>query len=240
MAARDVCAMPQDPAAPKRRLLYGRQQGHKLRKHQQHLLETLLPKLEVAAADEVEIAPQSLFEHRPEAVFLEIGFGGGEHLVARAGQNPDCGYIGAEPFVNGIAKILASIESQGLSNIRLHHGDARDIMEHLPDGSIAGVYLLYPDPWPKKRHNKRRFVNRENLRELHRIMKPEAQFLFASDITDYVRWTLAMCESHGGFTWTAERPGDWRTAPEGWPGTRYEAKAVREGRVPHYLTFCKS
>lgn len=232
--------MAQDPASPKRRLLYGRQQGHKLRKHQQHLLETLLPKLEVPVPDEGLIDPHGLFEQKPELVFLEIGFGGGEHLTARAGQHPNRGYIGAEPFVNGVAKILASIESQELSNIRLHHGDARDIMERLPDGTIAGVYLLYPDPWPKKRHNKRRFVNPQTLSELHRIMKPGAELLFASDITDYVRWTLAMVERHGGFAWTAEGPNDWRTAPEGWPGTRYEAKALREGRTAHYLTFCRS
>ncbi len=231
--------MSDKAADPKRRLLYGRQQGHKLRKHQQHLLNTLLPTLQVDLPSEGQIQPTALFGDEPREVFLEIGFGGGEHLIARAGQNPDKGFIGAEPFVNGVAKILASIEAGGPGNIRLHHGDARDLMERLPDASIAGVYLLYPDPWPKKRHNKRRFVNDENIRQLHRILQPGAKLLFASDITDYVRWTLGKMARHGGFQWTAERPGDWRNAPDGWPGTRYEAKAFREGRRAHYLHFCK-
>jgi len=232
--------MADNTADPKRRLLYGRQQGHKLRKHQQHLLDSLLPKIQVAPPGDGTIDPAALFDGQPADVFLEIGFGGGEHLIARAGQNPDRGFVGAEPFVNGVAKILASIETTGLSNIRLHFGDARDIIERFPDQSIAGAYLLYPDPWPKKRHNKRRFVNEENIRQLHRILKPGAPFLFASDITDYVRWTLGRMLRHGGFDWTAQCKDDWTTAPEGWPGTRYEAKAFREGRRAHYLHFCKS
>ncbi len=232
--------MPDKTADPKRRLLYGRQQGHKLRKHQQHLLDTLLPKLQIAGPGDSAIDPAALFDGPPADVFLEIGFGGGEHLISRAGQNPDRGFVGAEPFVNGVAKILAGIETTGLTNIRLHFGDARDIIERFPDQSIAGTYLLYPDPWPKKRHNKRRFVNEENIRQLHRILKPGAPFLFASDIPDYVRWTLGRMLRHGGFEWTAECKDDWTKAPEGWPGTRYEAKAFREGRRAHYLHFCKS
>lgn len=231
--------MSETPPAPKRRLLYGRQQGHKLRKHQQHLLETVLPKLQIDLPRSGQIAPDTLFGDVPEAVVLEIGFGGGEHLAARARQRPGTGFIGAEPFVNGVAKIVATIAAEELHNIRLHHGDARDLMECLPDGSLNGIYLLYPDPWPKKRHNKRRFVNDENIRQFHRILAPGAAVVFASDITDYVRWTLSAFQRHGGFQWTAERPGDWRTAPEGWPGTRYEAKAFREGRRAHYLEFCK-
>lgn len=231
--------MPETSADPKRRLLYGRQQGHKLRKHQQQLLETLLPELQVILPQDGQMRTTDMFAYAPEAVYLEIGFGGGEHLTARASQNPDAGYIGAEPFVNGVAKILASIETSGLQNIRLHHGDARDVMERLPDNSIAGAYLLYPDPWPKKRHNKRRFVNEENIDQLHRILAPGAKLLFASDITDYVRWTLSKLTRHGGFQWTAESPHHWRTEPEGWPGTRYEAKAFRQGRRAHYLEFCK-
>lgn len=232
--------MPDETADRKRRLLYGRQQGHKLRKGQKDLLETLLPKLQVPVPAEGAIEPATLFEHSPAEVFLEIGFGGGEHLIARAGRHPERGFIGAEPFVNGVAKILAGIEATGLTNVRLHFGDARDIIEQLPDRSLAGIYLLYPDPWPKKRHNKRRFVNEDNLRQLHRILKPGAPFLFASDITDYVRWTLGRVLRHGGFQWTAEGKADWTTAPAGWPGTRYEAKAFREGRRAHYLHFCKS
>ena len=232
--------MTQDHQQPRKRLLYGRQQGHKLRARQQELLDTLLPQLAVELPDAGPIDPQSLFEFHPASIFLEIGFGGGEHLAARAGEHSERGYLGAEPFVNGMAKILSAIETQKLTNIRLHHGDARELLECLPDSSIAGVYLLYPDPWPKKRHNKRRFVNPENVRALHRVMKTGAEFLFASDIPDYVRWTMTHVARHGGFAWTAERPGDWRDPPAGWPGTRYEAKAFREGRRAHYLTFRKS
>ncbi|MEM8688007.1 MAG: tRNA (guanosine(46)-N7)-methyltransferase TrmB [Pseudomonadota bacterium] len=232
--------MSQDNRQPRTRLLYGRQQGHKLRARQRELLDTLLPQLAIELPETGTLDPQSLYEDRPASVFLEIGFGGGEHLAARAAEHPDRGYLGAEPFVNGMAKILSAIDDQKLKNIRLHHGDAREVLDCLPDASISGLFLLYPDPWPKKRHNKRRFVNPDNIRAFHRILKPGAEFLFASDITDYVRWTLAHMAQHGGFAWTAERPGDWRTPPEGWPGTRYEAKALREGRTAHYLTFRKS
>ncbi len=232
--------MTQDNQHPKKRLLYGRQQGHKLRARQQEFLDTLLPQLAIELPETGPLDPQGLFENRPASIFLEVGFGGGEHLAARAAEHPAHGYLGAEPFVNGMAKILSAIDDHKLQNIRLHHGDAREVLDCLPDASISGVFLLYPDPWPKKRHNKRRFVNPDNIRTFHRIMKPGAEFLFASDITDYVRWTLAHMAQYGGFTWTAERPGDWRTPPAGWPGTRYEAKAKREGRKAHYLTFRKS
>ncbi len=232
--------MPDTSSAPKRRLLYGRQQGHKLRKNQQALFDTLLPGLSVGDESGQPIDPVAVFDGAVDGVFLEIGFGGGEHLIARAQQNPARGFIGAEPFVNGVAKILAAIETSETRNIRLHHGDARDIIERLPDQSISGAYLLYPDPWPKKRHNKRRFVNEENIDQLHRILRPGGHFMFASDIPDYVRWTLGRMLRSGGFTWTAESKKDWAEPPEGWPGTRYEAKALREGRRAHYLHFCKS
>ncbi len=223
----------------RKRVLFGRNQLRKLRKRQQQLMRELLPRVQATPGDRRLADPPSLFEHNPKDVFLEIGFGAGEHLADLAVRHPANGYMGAEPFVNGMAKMLSRIERQSIDNIRLYHGDARDLIEELANCSIAGVFLLYPDPWIKKRHNKRRFVSQENLSELHRILRPGAEFFFASDITDYVCWTLKHMAQHGGFTWTAEEPADWRNPPCGWPGTRYEAKAIREGRRGHYLRFRK-
>ncbi|MEM7427282.1 MAG: tRNA (guanine(46)-N(7))-methyltransferase TrmB [Pseudomonadota bacterium] len=229
--------MSEESGKPRKRLLYGRQHGHRLRARQERLMRDLLPQL---AADPVKIGRSGLsacFNPLPDRVFLEIGFGGGEHLAARSAACPQDGFIGAEPYLNGVAKLLSEIDESSVRNIRILHGDARDLIDALPDGSIDGAFLLYPDPWPKKRHHKRRFVSPENLAGLHRILRPGATFLFASDIEDYVSWTLRHVLDHGGFRWQAEGPDDWRRPPEGWPGTRYEAKALREGRRPHYLSF---
>lgn len=231
--------MNETSAPQRKRLLYGRTQGHKLREGQQRLLESLLPEIQVRPDNPQLSNPIELFSHRPEKIFLEVGFGGGEHLAHQACEHPEYGYVGAEPFINGIAKLLSQIESQSINNVRPYLGDARDIIEQLGDDSIASVFLLYPDPWSKKRHNKRRFVNQDNLQQLHRILQPRGEFFFASDITDYVRWTLAHIQQHGGFEWTAESATDWRTLPVEWPSTRYEAKAFREGRTGHYLRFRK-
>ena len=225
---------------PRKRLLYGRQHGHKLSPRQQRLMDELLP--EISASPE-RIAAKGLracFDPLPERVFLEIGFGGGEHLAARAGSSPEDGFIGAEPYLNGVAKLLARIEDEQFRNVRVLHGDARDLIEAMPEESVSGTFLLYPDPWPKTRHHKRRFVSKDNLEQLHRIMKPGAEFFFASDIESYVSWTLVHVLAHGGFQWTADSPRDWREPPPGWPGTRYEAKALREGRKPHYLRFVRT
>lgn len=203
-------------------------------------MEELLPS---TSAEPEKIAASGLsacFDPVPEHVFLEIGFGGGEHLAARAGADPKSGFIGAEPYLNGVAKLLSQIKDTELTNMRLLHGDARDLLEALPDSSISGAFLLYPDPWPKTRHHKRRFVSNDNLIQLHRILKPGSEFFFASDIESYVSWTLQHVSDHGGFKWRAESPADWRDAPNGWPGTRYEAKALREGRKPHYLRFVRT
>ena len=200
--------------------LFGRQQGHKLRQRQQDLIDNRLPQLRVAPGDAELSAPGSLFDPAVSELFLEIGFGGGEHLAAEAAKNPGNGYLGAEPFVNGIAKLLSQIEDQSLDNIRIYPGDARLLLDSLPDQCVTGIFLLYPDPWPKKRHNKRRFVNRENLDQFHRILVPSGFFLFASDIEDYVDWTLFHLSQHGGFTWQAECAEDWRTPPAGWLSTR--------------------
>jgi tRNA (guanine-N7-)-methyltransferase len=229
--------MTEDWGNQERRVLYGRRQGHKLKGRQADLMARLLPLLQVDLQSSDCAAPQHLFTPVAEEVWLEIGFGGGEHLAASASANPATGIIGAEPFINGIAKLLAEIEDRKLCNVRIHPEDARDLLDRLGAQTISRIFLLYPDPWPKKRHNKRRFIARDNLQRLHKVLKPGGIFLFASDIPDYVRWTLFEIMAHGGFEWCAARPDDWRLPPKGWPGTRYEAKALREGRVPVYLTF---
>jgi len=218
---------------------YGRRKSRPLKPRQQRLAEELLPALRVAA-DEARLgAPGTLFSPPRERVALEIGFGGGEHLARLAEERPDWGFIGAEPFLNGVAKLLVAIAEKGLENIRIHDGDARKMLPHIGDETLDAVYLLYPDPWPKKRHHKRRFVNQQSLDEIHRILKPGGVFFFASDIPHYAGWTLEHVFRHGGLEWLAERADDWRTPPAGWRPTRYEQKALRAGRRPHYLLFEK-
>ena len=208
---------------------YGRRKGHALRRHHSELIDELLPGLRIdLAAPLAGLAPP---------VHLEIGFGGGEHLAHQAELHPDVRFIGAEPFVNGVAKLLVFIEAKRLQNVSVHAGDVRELFELLPDQSLERIYLLYPDPWPKTRHHRRRLVSQENLQQLHRLLKPGGQFLFASDIDHYVQWTLLETRKASGFTWLAESAADWRQPFSDWVETRYEAKAKREGRVPIYLTF---
>jgi tRNA (guanine-N7-)-methyltransferase len=223
------------PDAP--RAFFGRRKGHRLRQHQAELFDTLLPRLAVDLAAPAPPDLATLFAPAVSAVQLEIGFGGGEHLIAQAQAAPDVGFIGCEPFVNGMAKALAAIDALGLRNIRLHFGDAVDLLAWLPRGSLARVSLLYPDPWPKRRHWKRRFVQTERLADIARLLAPGGAFHFASDIPGYAAWTLERAIRCGALTWTAERADDWRRPWAGFVGTRYEAKAVREGRTPCYLVF---
>lgn len=217
--------------------LYGRRKGPRLRAHQAGLVDNLLPKLRVDPGNAKTTQPGELFAAGICKVWLEVGFGGGEHLAWQASNNPDIGMLGCEPFINGIAKLLTAIENDGLANIRIFDGDARELLPGLDDGVIERVFVLFPDPWPKRRHHKRRFINQDTLSELHRVMKPGSQLRIASDINDYIRWTLFAIRRHGGFEWLAETAGDWRERPCDWPPTRYEAKAVREGRTPCYLKF---
>jgi tRNA (guanine-N7-)-methyltransferase len=168
---------------------------------------------------------------------LEIGFGGGERLAYLAERHPDTLFLGAEHFVNGVAKLLALIEAKNLGNIRIHDGDARDLFERLPAASLDHVDIPYPDPWPKARHHKRRLVNQETLGELHRLLRPDGRLTVATDISDYAAWTLLQVRAHGGFEWFASRSADWRVPPDEWVPTRYEVKAVAAGRVPIYLQF---
>jgi tRNA (guanine-N7-)-methyltransferase len=169
-------------------------------------------------------------------VWLEIGFGGGEHMVHMAGLNPQIGLVGCEPFVNGVAMLLGKIRRADVDNLAVHPGDVRDLFDVLPAQSISKVFLNYPDPWPKKRHHRRRFVTQEHLVPLHRVMKQGAELRVATDIKDYVRQTLEEVPK-AGFEWLAQGPTDWREPWDDWISTRYEQKALREDRTPHYLTF---
>jgi tRNA (guanine-N7-)-methyltransferase len=216
---------------------FGRRAGQSLRRNHTRLVAELLPELRLSDDPAALAEPDRLFGRVVKEVWLEIGFGGGEHLAWQAAHNPDIGLIGAEPFINGVAKLLSHIEEQQLDNVRILDDDVRPRLQQIDDASISRAFLLFPDPWPKSRHHKRRFVNQPNLAQLHRILKPGAEFRVASDIDDYVRWTLREVYRHGGFEWLAETPEDWRRRPADWPQTRYEAKAEREGRSSAYLRF---
>jgi tRNA (guanine-N7-)-methyltransferase len=172
---------------------------------------------------------------------LEVGFGSGEHLAAQAHAHPDTLFIGCEPFLNGVAALAKTAAQTGLANLRIHHGDARDVLERLPGGSLDAVFVLFPDPWPKARHARRRFVNAGTLAAIAQCLKPGGMLRIASDIPAYVRWTLeqvaAANRAAPSFRWTARAPGDWRMRPADWPPTRYEGKALLAGRAPAYLAF---
>jgi tRNA (guanine-N7-)-methyltransferase len=219
------------------RAFFGRRKGHPLRPHQAALYETLLPRLTLDLSHPAPQDLRSLFPVPVDNVRLEIGFGGGEHLIAQALANPHTGFIGSEPFVNGMAKALAAIEHHALKNIRLSANDATHLLAWLPAGAISRIDLLYPDPWPKRRQWKRRFVQDESLARLARLLKPGGEFRFASDIAGYVSWVLARALRSDQIEWTAECADDWRKPWPDFRGTRYEAKAKREGRTPCYLTF---
>jgi tRNA (guanine-N7-)-methyltransferase len=225
-----------DDAGPRFRNLYVRRHGKGLRPSQRRLIAELLPQLRVPGVeDRLPVDPSVLFgDARP--VWLEVGFGGGEHLAHQAGLHHDLGLIGCEPYVNGVAMLLNRIERGGIANIRIHPGDARDLIELLPAASVSRVFLLYPDPWPKARHHRRRFLCRENLAMLHRIMRPGSELRFATDIPDYVDHALRELAGAEGFALAGEGFADpW---PD-WPGTRYEAKALKAGRLPSYLTLLR-
>lgn len=229
---------------------YGRRKGKRLKPMQEALFETLFPRLVLprAAKDpygKAELAegavldPATLFPRPVRAVWLEIGYGGGEHMAAQAAANPDVGFIGAEPFLNGIGKLLRKVDERGLDNIRLYGDDVRPFLDHLPDACLEKVFLLFPDPWPKARHAGRRFVSPHNLDAVARLLVDGGEFRVASDDMTYVRWTLRHAPVHPAFQWTAQGPSDWRIR---WPDaieSRYEAKAHRCGRVPKYLQFLR-
>ncbi|MDT0682167.1 tRNA (guanosine(46)-N7)-methyltransferase TrmB [Roseicyclus sp. F158] len=230
------------PSGAPWRNFYGRRKGKHLRPSQERRLETELAPLSPGKVgweenpDREPLDLPALFGQRE--IWLEIGFGGGEHLVHQAAHNPQAGIIGAEPYINGVAMLLGKIEAAGVDNLRIHPGDARDLFDVLSEGSVSKAFLLYPDPWPKARHHRRRFVTEEHLEPLAAVLKPGAEFRVATDIPDYVRQTLEEVPRHG-FEWLAESARDWREPWGDWISTRYEQKALREGRTPHYLTFRK-
>jgi tRNA (guanine-N7-)-methyltransferase len=215
------------------RAFFGRRVGQRLRPGQQDLIDTLLPRLSLPEGPISDLA--ALFPAPVREIRLEIGFGGAEHLIAAAQAAPAVGFIGCEPFVNGLAKALAAIALRGLTNIRLWDADAAWLLKRLPQASLARVDLFYPDPWPKRRQRKRRFVSDATLVEIARVLRPGGDFRFASDIDDYVGWTLAHLARSSDLHWNAESATDWLTPHEGWVRTRYEAKAMLAGRKPGYV-----
>lgn len=223
-----------------KRRLWGRAKGRPLSAYQSDLVDRILP---VLALPTIKKHLQSLAT-QAATVNLEIGFGGAEHLLYKAANNPDQLFLGVEPFLNGVAKALSGVDKNNLENIRLHHGDVWEVLELLPESCLDNVYILFPDPWPKPRHFKRRLIQEELIEQVFRVLKPGGQFYFASDITSYVDWALTRIlrfrnENGVGFNWPARDASDWMQPYPDWPGTRYEAKAFREGRTPHYFTFAK-
>lgn len=216
---------------------FGRRKGHRLRNHQADLIANLLPRLvlDISQPNPSDLA--SLFDRSVTSKRLEIGFGGGEHLIAEALAYPDIGFIGCEPYVNGMAKILTQIEEHNISNLRLFAGDAAELLAWAPPASFARIDLIHPDPWPKRRHWKRRFVQDATIAAMSRALTPNGEFRFVSDIDDYCAWTLAHMARSQDFSWTAERADDWRMPWAGYTMTRYGRKAEREGRRAAYLTF---
>jgi len=219
---------------------FGRRRGRALSPRQQQLMNDLLPKL---ALDISQPSPENLnvlFPAGVREVWLEIGFGGAEHLIWQAEHNPSVGLIGCEPFEDGVVKALSAIEEKDLTNVRLYVDDARDVLSWLPDHSIDRTFILFPDPWPKKRHHKRRLVSPSLIAELARVMSPGAELRIGTDIGDYARTILIALQANPAFTWQASAPGDWRVRPSDWPQTRYEAKAHREKRRCYFFRFVRN
>lgn len=226
-----------DDALPQRRL-YGRRRGRPLRLGQRALVETLLPQLDFALpARPALLDPYRLFADPVAEVWLEVGFGAGEHLAFQAEAHPDCGIIGSEVFEPGIARLLAEIDSRQLRNVRLFVDDARLLIAALKPQSLGRAFILHPDPWPKERHKKRRIVSRETLDNLAVVLRDGAELRLATDDPDYLAAMLAAATDAPEWEWLARRPGDWRARPDDWPPTRYEQKAIAAGRTPAYLCF---
>ncbi len=216
-----------------KRQLYGRRIGRPLKDYQAERLDAGLAQFGLTLEQIEQTADlASLFPAQPQEVWLEIGFGGGEHLAYQAAQNPEVGIIGAEFFANGVSSACGHLLRAGLSNARLLHGDGRELLDRLPDASLTRAFILHPDPWPKKRHHERRIVNTDVLDQLARCLRPGSELRLATDHASYKPWMLQKLLDHPEFVWLAERKQDWQERPADWPQTRYEAKALREGRVP--------
>jgi tRNA (guanine-N7-)-methyltransferase len=220
--------------------LYGRRKGKRLRRGQESLLKDLLPRIEIAELKPgVTLEPRELFDRRFDEVWLEIGFGGGEHLAALASQNPTVGFVGCDPFINGVAKLLAAIEAAKLENVRIYPGDGRAILEAVRPASIARVFALFPDPWPKVRHHKRRLIQTGSLGLIARALVDGGELRLATDDPDLADWMLGEVAAHGGFAGPAGGRRGYAARPVGWPATRYEAKALESGANPAYLSYCR-
>lgn len=230
----------QDPGQDASRRLYGRRKGRPLRKRKSSLIDTLLPTLSIPVPQPGDrIDPYALFGKPVDDVWLEVGFGSGHHLAWQAEHNRTVGLIGAEPFVNGVAGLMALVDQAALDNVRVLPDDARPLLDALPDASIGRAFVLFADPWPKKRHWERRFIGPANLEKLSRVLKDGAELRLASDDMGLVRWMLEHTVKHPDFEWTARGPRDWRERPADWPPTRYEQKAIEVGRKPVFLRFVR-
>ena len=223
-----------DPSIIRR--LYGRRQGHKLRQGQSALVEDMLPRLSVPEDGPID-AMRLFGDDRP--LHVEIGFGAGEHLAGQAAANPDIGFIGCEPFLNGVVGALGHIRDGALDNVRLYMGDAIEVIERLPDESLDRLYLLHPDPWRKARHAKRRMVNHGPLDLIAAKLKPGCEFRLGTDDPTYCRWAMMVMGQRRDFEWTARGPADFLTRPDDWPETRYERKARRQGREVWYFRYLR-
>jgi tRNA (guanine-N7-)-methyltransferase len=231
---------PGDDKEGSERAFFGRRKGHALKPRQAALFDTLLPRLGLDLAKPAPADLCTLFPRAVDEVRLEIGFGGAEHLIAQAQAHPNVGFIGTDAFLNGVAKALVAIDAHKLDNVLLYFGDASALLDWLPSSALARIDLLYPDPWPKRRHWKRRFVQDESLKRLARILTSAGEFRFATDIASYADYVLMRILRSADFIWTAECADDWRKPWDGFVRTRYEAKAIREGRTPAYFIFRKT
>ncbi len=218
------------------RRIYGRRQSHRIRPARKRLLAARLPELQLDIPNDGSVIElSSLFGSDCKRCWLEIGFGGGEHLATQVAAHPDVAFIGCEPYVNGVAKLLSLLGEQ--NNVRVVIDDARLLLKVLPEQSLDRIFVLFPDPWPKARHQKRRIVNPDTVADMARVLRPGGELRLASDIMDYARVMLHTVMAAGCFDWLAESPADWRCRPEDWPPTRYEQKALTAGRLPAYFRF---
>lgn len=219
---------------------YGRRRGRGLRPGRSAAIAARLPGTELALSEAGQpLDPCTLFATPPSETWLEVGFGSGEHLLGQAAVHPTVGFIGCEPWVDGVAALLARAGPDVLSRLRVLADDARRLLETLKEASLSRVYVLFPDPWPKRRHHRRRLIQADTLHHLARSLRPGGDLLFASDHAGYVRWTLALAAHEPLLEWRARRPGDWRQPPAGWVPTRYQQKAEARGAACHYLRFCR-
>lgn len=229
-----------DQLQKRRTIFRGRRHGRKLRENLRTLMRDMLPAIAIAPdVNGGPLDPATLFGEAKPEIWMEIGFGAGEHLAWQAEHNPDVGFIGCEPYINGVASLLRHAAEKDLSNIRILADDVRPFLDRLPDACLARLFVLFPDPWPKRRHADRRIIQYETLTNFIRLLRPGGELRMATDDPGYLRWMLTRTTGRSDLRWLARHPDDWRARVEDWPGTRYEAKAIAEGRAPAFLRFQK-